>query len=381
MLSRRQVVQRSRCRAEVVQRRVPAMERSTSVAGEVLSVPRGVAVFGHRARAWAPRAASNDASESGSPSVLTLATNLFPVWVLLACMLAVWRPLWFSWFKGDPFMFGLSSTMLGMGLTLTLEDVKRALMRLTDVSRGCLLQYTVMPVLGYLVSRIFQLPKAFAVGVVLVACCPGGTSSNIVSYLARADVPLSVMMTTLSTAGAVFMTPLLTKLFAGALVPVNAGAMLWSTAQIVLLPVLVGALANTSFPKTTAKVARCTPVYAVLMVALLCASVVARNASTIISAGPVLFMALVALHSGGFLLGYAMTKLTGGQEKVARTTSIEVGMQNSALGCVLATLHFSDPMTAAPAAISACIHSVIGSTIAGLWRATDHAREARHTRE
>jgi BASS family bile acid:Na+ symporter len=142
-------------------------------------------------------------------------TDLFPLWVVLACSVALWKPLLFSWFKGTPFVFGLSTTMLGMGLTLTLDDVRQALYRYKDVSRGCLLQYTVMPLLGFLASRAFNLPSSFAVGVVLVACCPGGTASNIVSYLARADVPLSVMMTTLSTAGAVFMTPLLTKIFAG----------------------------------------------------------------------------------------------------------------------------------------------------------------------
>ena len=322
---------------------------------------------------------STSSTEESSSTLLTRLTDLFPFWVVLACAAAVWKPALFSWFDGKPFVFGLSSTMLGMGLTLTLDEVKGAFLRFRDVSRGCLLQYSVMPVLGFLVSRIFDLPKAFAVGVVLVSCCPGGTASNIVSYLARADVPLSVMMTTVSTAGAVVMTPFLTKVFAGTLVPVNAGAMLWSTAQIVLLPVLVGTLANTSFPKTTAKVAKITPVYAVLMVAFVCASVVSRNVTTIVSAGFSLIITLLALHAGGFCLGYFLSKWTGGAEKVSRTTSIEVGMQNSALGCVLATLHFADPITAAPCAISACIHSVMGSTLAGLWRIRDGERDSPKT--
>ena len=346
-------------------------QRPTSVSGQAQQHhlrQGGVSVsFARRSL----RVFASEGGESNGSGALSLATDLFPVWVVLACAIAVVRPHYFSWFDGRPLVFGLSSTMLGMGLTLTLDEVKGALLRIKDVSRGCALQYTVMPLLGYAVSRAFALPKAFAVGVVLVACCPGGTASNIVSYLARADVPLSVMMTTVSTAGAVLMTPLLTKVFAGTLVPVNAGAMLWSTAQIVLLPVLVGAFANTTFPRTTAKISKVTPVYAVLMVAVVCASVVSRNVETIVSAGAGLFASLVGLHAGGFLLGYLISRRTGGSERVARTTSIEVGMQNSALGCVLATLHFADPMTAAPAAISACIHSVLGSTLAGLWRATD----------
>ena len=157
----------------------------------------------------------------------------------------------------------------------------------------------------------------------------------------------------------------------GTLVPVDASAMLWSTAQIVLLPVVLGAFANTNFPKTTAKVARVTPVYAVLMVAFVCASVVSRNVETILSSGANLLLPLLVLHAGGFGIGYFITKFTGGSERVSRTTSIEVGMQNSTLGCVLATLHFADAMTAAPAAISACVHSVMGSVIAGLWRFRD----------
>ena len=160
------------------------------------------------------------------------------------------------------------------------------------------------------------------------------------------------------------------QVFAGTLVPVNAGAMLWSTAQIVLLPVILGAFANTNFPKTTAKVAKVTPVYAVLMVAFVCASVVSRNVDTILSNGANLLMPLLVLHAGGFAFGYAISKWTGGSEKVSRTTSIEVGMQNSTLGCVLATLYFNN-MTATPAALSACVHSVMGSVIAGLWRLRD----------
>ena len=264
--------------------------------------------------------AGGSGTAGGPKDWVTRLTDAFPAWVVLASLGALVRPQAFSWFDGPPLVFGIASTMLGMGLTLTLAEIRGAATRLGDVTRGVALQYSVMPLLGFLASRALGLPTALAVGTVLVACCPGGTASNIVSYLARADVPLSVAMTTVSTSGAVLATPFLTKLLAGTLVPVNALGMLWSTSQIVLLPVLIGAVANTRFPRTTARISAWTPLYAVLMVALICASVISRQAAVIFAAGPRLLAALLLLHGGGFALGYLVTQLTGGSEEVARTT-------------------------------------------------------------
>jgi BASS family bile acid:Na+ symporter len=246
-----------------------------------------------------------------------------------------------------------------------------------------------MPLLGLLASRLFGLPPALAAGVVLVACCPGGTASNIVSYMARADVPLSVLMTSVSTVGAVVMTPLLTKLLlAGTAVPVDGAAMLASTAQVVLVPVLLGSALNSRFPRTVARVSTFTPAGAVLMVALVCAATVSRSvtslggvgaggavgAAGLKAAAPGLLGALLLLHTGGFFLGYVLSRGAGLRERVCRTNSIEVGMQNSTLGAALATLHFADPAVAAPAAISACMHSCLGSLLAAFWRRRDRSR-------
>ena len=321
---------------------------------------------------------------AGAPAWLSFLTDAFPVWVLLGSALALLRPALFAWVSPRLLVLLLSSTMLGMGLTLTLREVADALRRVREVSAGCLLQYSVMPLLGFAASRLSGLPPALAAGVVLVSCCPGGTASNIVSYMARADVPLSVLMTSVSTVGAVVMTPLLTKaLLAGTSVPVNGAAMLASTAQVVLVPVLLGSALNSRFPRSVARVSTYTPAAAVLMVALVCAATVSRSVTSLGAGGggmglrevaPALFGALLLLHAGGFFLGYAISRAAGFRERVCRTNSIEVGMQNSTLGAALAALHFADPAVAAPAAISACMHSCLGSLLAAFWRRRDRAR-------
>ena len=245
------------------------------------------------------------------------AANAFPLWIGLAAVLAGLRPEWFAWFRGNWVVGALGVAMLGMGLTLTWEDLFRAVRMPGQVALGFVLQYTVMPFLGWLVSRWMDLPPALAAGVILVGCCPGGTASNVVSYLARADVPLSVLMTAASTLAAVVMTPLLTSWLAGCYVQVDGWGLVVSTLQVVVLPVLAG---------------------------------------------------VVLLHGGGFALGWGLSRMAKQEERTARTISIEVGMQNSGLGVVLAQRHFPDPLSALPAAISSVVHSLIGSLLAGWWR-------------
>lgn len=242
---------------------------------------------------------------------------------------------------------------------------------------GFALQYTVMPGLAFAISRLAGLPMDYAVGLCLVGSCPGGTASNVVTYLARADVPLSVAMTTASTLGAVVATPLMTQLLLGTLVPVDAVALLVSTLQVVLVPVVAGAALNQAFPK---EVQACSPLAAlsaVLLIAAICGSVIAQNAAAALEAGPRLLAAIAALHGGGFLLGYLFSRGLGLPERAARTNSIEVGMQNSALGALLASAHFPlNPLAAMPCALSACIHSVMGSLLAAFWRTRPTGEEA-----
>src|SRR5262245_49047274 len=157
--------------------------------------------------------------------ILSLATNLFPFWVVLGGVLALFYPRWFTWFGGEFITWGLAVIMLGMGITLSVDDFRSVLKMPRAVAAGFVAQYLIMPFLGWAVAHLLKLETPFAVGLILVACCPGGTASNVVTYLAKANVPLSVLMTMCSTFGAIVMTPLLTKWLAGTYVPVPAGGL------------------------------------------------------------------------------------------------------------------------------------------------------------
>lgn len=302
-------------------------------------------------------------------------TNAFPLWVLVGCGTALIVPWWFTWFSGPWIVWGLGIIMLGMGLTLTVGDFAAVTKMPKAVGLGFLAQFTIMPLLGWAIGKSFGLPVPFAVGLILVSCCPGGTASNVVAFLARANVCLSVVMTMCSTFGAVMLTPFLTKILAGTLVEVDAWGLFWSTLKVVVLPVLAGAALNRFVPKAVRVVQPVSPLVSVIVIALICASIIGANAASVKSAAAQLIGAVALLHACGFGLGYGLARATGWNATVSRTISIEVGMQNSGLGVFLARKHFPDPLTAVPCAISAVMHSVIGSVLAGYWRT--HAARAR----
>lgn len=301
--------------------------------------------------------------------LLAWATNLFPVWVLLGGVLALFQPGWFKWCDSNFITWGLAVIMLGMGLTLTMQDFREVLKMPWAVGAGFLAQYLIMPFLGWSIAHLLRLEPALAVGLILVACCPGGTASNVVTYLARANVALSVLMTMVSTFGAIVMTPLLTKWLAGTYVPVPAWGLFVTTLQVVLAPLIVGVALNrfcSRFVKTILPVA---PLVSVLAITLICAGIIGSSAEHLKKSGGTLLLAVLLLHVGGFGLGYVFAWLLGFAEINRRTVSIEVGMQNSGLGATLARQHFTSlPLAPLPCAISATFHSVIGSLLAGLWR-------------
>jgi BASS family bile acid:Na+ symporter len=303
--------------------------------------------------------------------ILTWLTNAFPLWVVALSGVALIEPAWFTWFSGPWIVWGLAVIMLGMGLTLTVDDFRGVLRMPRAVALGFLAQFSIMPALGWAMGRLFALETPFAVGLILVACCPGGTASNVVTYLARANVCLSVVMTMCSTFAAVFMTPLLTSWLAGTLVNVDAWGLFRSTFQVVVLPVLLGLWINRLTPNLVRRTQLALPLLSVIVIALICASIIGGSSAAIKGAALRLIGAVFCLHAGGFALGYLVARLTGWDRQVARTVSIEVGMQNSGLGVVLARKHFADPLTAVPCAISSVFHSVIGSVLAGWWRWRD----------
>ncbi len=301
-------------------------------------------------------------------------TNAFPVWVIGAGILAMYHPPALTWFQGSMITYGLGVIMLGMGLTLTIHDFKRILIYPKWILLGVVLQYTVMPFAGLALATIFELPKMMAVGMILVASCPGGTASNVVAFIAKANVALSVSMTAISTLLAIFMTPLLTDYLVGSRLDVDAWKLFIGTVKVVLVPILLGVGLNTLFHKTTEKLLPVAPPIAVIIIALIVGSIIGQGKAEILASGPNLFIAIGLLHLIGFLLGYLISKLLLKDEQVARTISIEVGMQNSGLGVVLAKQNFGQ-MATIPGAISALTHCVYGSIAVYLWNRKNNSND------
>ena len=296
-------------------------------------------------------------------------TSAFPLIVIVCSALALWHPPLFTWFTGPFITYGLGIIMLGMGITLTAEDFTRIFKMPGWVLAGVTLQYTIMPISGWLLAKWLALPDAFAVGLILVACCPGGTASNVISYLARANVALSVTLTTLTTIMAIAMTPWLTAMLAGTRMAVDAWGLFMSCVQVVLLPIAAGVILNRYAPNITGQFTRYSPSIAVLVIALIVASVLGAGREQVLQAGLRLLIGIVSLHVTGFGLGYVFSYWINRSETVARTISIEVGMQNSGLGAQLARANFPPGLGVdVPSAISALTHCILGSALAAVWR-------------
>ncbi|XP_021741610.1 sodium/pyruvate cotransporter BASS2, chloroplastic-like [Chenopodium quinoa] len=299
--------------------------------------------------------------------IIEALTTLFPVWVILGTIIGIYKPSAVTWLETDLFTLGLGFLMLSMGLTLTFDDFKRCLRNPWTVGVGFLAQYMVKPLLGFLIALTLKLSAPLATGLILVSCCPGGQASNVATYISKGNVALSVLMTTCSTIGAIIMTPLLTKLLAGQLVPVDAAGLALSTFQVVLVPTIIGVLANEFFPKFTAKIITITPLIGVILTTLLCASPIGQVAGVLKAQGPQLILPVALLHAAAFAIGYFISKLSFG-ESTSRTISIECGMQSSALGFLLAQKHFTNPLVAVPSAVSVVFMAVGGSALAVYWR-------------
>uniref|UniRef100_A0A0A9GR85 Bile acid sodium symporter/ transporter n=1 Tax=Arundo donax TaxID=35708 RepID=A0A0A9GR85_ARUDO len=320
-------------------------------------------------------------------AALSAAAGLYPAYVTAGAAVAIARPEAFRWFVAlapGSYTFSLGFIMLAMGLTLQLKDFVALLRdRPLAILFGCAAQYTIMPALGAIVSRVLGLPPSLSVGLILLGCCPGGTASNVVTLVAKGDVPLSIVMTICSTLAAVFLTPLLTKVLAGAYIPVDAAKLSLSTLQVVVAPILLGSSIQSVFPLVVKFVTPFAPLLAVLASSLLACSVFSENfvrlRSTIADASHrnanffsgdigVVMLSVVLLHFAGFVVGYAAAAIGGFKERQRRAISIEVGMQNSSLGVVLATAHFSSPLVVLPPALSAVIMNIMGSTLGLVWQ-------------
>lgn len=296
-------------------------------------------------------------------------TRLFPLWMCLCVAHALWMPkAWLPLNNPSLTVAILGVVMLGMGLTLSIDDFRRIGRMPRAVLMGFIAQFATMPALGWGIAKFLDLPPAYAVGLILVGCCPGGTASNLITLIARANVALSVIMTACSTLAAVVFTPLLTQVLAGSIVEVNGWLLFKQTLQVVIIPVLLGVTLNSRAPKLVQRILPVAPILSVLGVCLICGAAIAASSKQILAHGGELILAVFLLHLCGFAIGYLLTRIAGFDAEIARTISIEVGMQNSGLAIVLAKQGFPS-LTLAPVvgAVSAVTHSLIGSTFAAVW--------------
>ena len=289
--------------------------------------------------------------------------------VLVAALLSFAFPQLLQQVRPTVINYLLGVVMFGMGLTLNLQDFKIVFSRPKDVIIGCLAQFTVMPLLAWGLSRLFSLDEALALGVVLVGCCPGGTASNVITYLAKGDLALSVGMTGVSTLLAPFLTPLLTWALAGKSVNVDVAGMLLSILWVVILPIAIGLIVKWIWPKFTEKATDYLPAFSSIAIALIVAIIISANADKLL-AGGLLICVVVMLHNiCGLGLGYLIGCLLGLSVSKKRAISIEVGMQNSGLASSLATIHFAAyPLATIPGAIFSVWHNLSGAAIAYLYR-------------
>ncbi|MET7552020.1 MULTISPECIES: bile acid:sodium symporter family protein [unclassified Streptomyces] len=303
------------------------------------------------------------------------AVTVFPVLVLVAGAAGLVSPGTFAgWTSSVPYLLG--TVMFCMGLTMTPLDFRGVAKRPWAVAIGLVAHYVIMPGLGWLIAHVLGLPPQLAAGVILVGCAPSGTASNVVTFLARGDVALSVSVATVSTVLAPLVTPPLTLLLAGAYLPVDAGSMMTDILKTVLLPVLGGLLVRLVAGKLVDRVLGLMPWLSSLAVAAIVAAVVAGSASAIKSAAVSVLIAVV-LHNGfGLALGYGVGKATGLGRPASRAMAFEVGMQNSGLAASLATAHFS-PLAALPAAVFSVWHNISGALVAAwLSHRSRHGRPA-----
>ncbi|GAA2978661.1 MULTISPECIES: bile acid:sodium symporter family protein [Streptomyces] len=302
-----------------------------------------------------------------------LAVTVFPVLVLLAGAAGLLTPGTFAgWTESVPYLLGV--VMFCMGLTMTPLDFKGVAKRPWAVAIGLVAHYVIMPGLGWIIAHALGLPPQLAAGVILVGCAPSGTASNVVTFLARGDVALSVSVATVSTVLAPLVTPPLTLLLAGAYLPVDAGSMMTDILKTVLLPVIGGLVVRLVAGKAVDRVLGVMPWLSSLAVAAIVCAVVSGSADTIKSAA-VSVLAAVVLHNGlGLALGYGAGKITGLGRPASRAMAFEVGMQNSGLAASLATAHFS-PLAALPAAVFSVWHNISGALVAAWMSHSSRRRQ------
>ena len=291
------------------------------------------------------------------------------VMVLLVAVVSLWKPASFLWIPTRTINPMLGVIMFGMGLTLSPADFRVVLSRPKDVLVGCLAQFTIMPLLAWGLTLAFSLPKELALGVILVGCCPGGTASNVITYLAKGDLALSVGMTAVSTLLAPLLTPFLVLLIADSIVDVKPEAMVQSIFYVVIAPIVAGLLCQRFLSKLTKCVTPYLPAFSSLAIAFVVGIVVSYNAGELLKGGLLVCMVVVLHNLLGLLLGFLIGRLLRLSHPKCTALSIEVGMQNSGLAASLANMHFEAyPLAAVPGAVFSVWHNISGALAAKLYQ-------------
>ena len=300
----------------------------------------------------------------------------FALWVVLFSGIALWQPEAFVWLKAYiPWMLGI--IMFGMGMTMTVADFKGVMQSPKAVLIGVAAQFMVMPGLAYALCKIFALPPQIAVGVILVGCCPGGTASNVITYMAKGNTALSVACTSVSTLIAPLLTPAVFYLLASQWIEINALSMLTSILQVVLFPIALGLTARSLFRRQVEAYVQVMPLISVAAIVAIVAAIIGGSKGQILQSG-LLILGIVMLHNGlGYLLGFWASRLFRLPYADCKAVSIEVGMQNSGLGVALAAAHFAaSPLTALPSAIFSLWHNISGPALASYWAGRTEAPAA-----
>ena len=289
----------------------------------------------------------------------------FALWVIIFAGLAYFNPPLFT-FLAPYISIMLGIVMFGMGLTLRAKDFSEVFTRPWDVLLGVLGQFIIMPLLAYGLCIVLSLPDEIAVGVILVGCCPGGTASNVMTFLGKGDVPLSVTITSCTTVLAPIVTPALIYLFAHQWVEVDPWSMFMSIVQIVILPIVAGVVVNSLFGKVVRQAVSILPLVSVVAIVAIVCAVVAVSQKQIAETGLLIFAVVVLHNCLGLFLGYLLGKIFKMNLAKRKALSIEIGMQNSGLGVALAMNYFS-PLSAVPSAIFSVWHNISGPILATIF--------------
>jgi len=293
------------------------------------------------------------------------AGKTFTLWVLIFAVIAFNFPTHFVWLGGYIVPL-LGIVMFGMGLTLELSDFKEVFKRPKEVALGVVGHFVIMPLLAFLLAVGLHLPKEVAVGVILVGCCPSGTASNVMVFLARGNVALAVGIASVSTILAPIVTPLLILLFASKWVDVSVASLFLQIVQVVIVPLAVGFIIKKFFGKQARAGSKAMPLVSVIAIVLIVSAVVAGSAAKIAETGLLIFGVVILHNVLGFLIGFFFARLCGMDLAKQKAVSMEVGMQNSGLGVAIATAHFS-PLAAVPSAIFSVWHNLSGSVLANIY--------------